>query len=93
MTKPARDYPTGMTPKQFAKLGARLDKGSWKQGLDKAAAKHGVDTTWSQENPYAVAMVKTIQDDFDTDADGWYAQLLVEAGLRDEDVEYDVGDY
>lgn len=92
MTKPARDYPAGLTPKQFDKLGERLHRGPWLRDLERRADAHGADTTWSQDNPWAVAAALTYTQDFPTDPDGPYADLLELSGLRDEDSDDDVGD-
>jgi hypothetical protein len=91
MTKRGEDYPAGVTPRRFAIIGEELSRGPWLRDLRKEAERHGTDTTWSQDNPWAVAAVQTYVQDFPTDPDGPYADLLVMSGLRDEDYEYDVG--
>lgn len=91
MTKPARDYPAGVTPRRFAIIGEDLHRGPWLRDLEREAQKRGVDTTWSQSNPWAVLAAETYLQDFPTDPDGPFAELLVETGLRDEDFEGDVG--
>lgn len=91
MTKPARDYPAGLTPHQFEKLGERLENGWWLPTMRDHAQDHGVDTTWSQDNEWAVLAARSVIEDFPPDPDGVFADFLVETGLRDEDADYPVG--
>lgn len=81
-----------LTPQCFRALGTALHRGPWLNDMERRAKAHGTDTTWSIHNPWAVAAASTFLEDFPTDPDGPYAELLELSGLRDEDSDDDVGD-